>query len=233
MRMRRRAVLAGLSAALSFPALTAFGNSYPDSSAIRGRPPSGPVAGGAVGVSSCTPFVAGVQQCTVGLRELSLHTARQRLDQWCWAACIEAIFSMHGFAVRQEAIVDKVFGGSLDRGATGPEVVAAVDGQWIDDDNKEFRAFADVLWDSQYLFGNRNAASIAVSELSRGNALINGAAGHATVLTAIAFERDIYGNGIPIQLTVRDPWPGSPNRRILSREEMLTTMFLCRVGVRG
>ena len=54
--------------------------------------------------------------------------------------------------------------------------------------------------------------------------------GHATLLTAMTYS----GNGFLVQLDqliVRDPWPGNPNRRILTAQEAMNTNFLAKVAV--
>jgi len=50
------------------------------------------------------------------------------------------------------------------------------------------------------------------------------------MLTAMTYS----GNQFTVrleQLEVRDPWPGSPNRRILTVQEALATQFLAQVNV--
>ena len=43
--------------------------------------------------------------------------------------------------------------------------------------------------------------------------------------------RDVYGRTQITGLTVRDPWPFSPNRRMLATHEVNGTIFICRVMV--
>lgn len=180
----------------------------------------------------CGPFDGrGVQLCEVGIPNLTMPTVRQRCPQWCWAACIEAIFALHGHPVPQEAIVHRLFGGLVCRPVPGPGIVRAVDGAWRDASGTRFGAEAEVLWDAQYGFGRPDAAAEAARELAEGNPLINGALGHATVLTAMTYARDAAGRGQPLQIVVRDPWPLNPNRRVLGPQEAMGTMFLAKVRV--
>jgi hypothetical protein len=162
--------------------------------------------------------------------EIRLATASQRCPEWCWAACIEAIFSFHRHPVSQRRIVEKVFGSDVCAPAIGPQIVSAINGEWIDDDGDTFEANADVLWDSQFSFGRPDAIIQAARELEADNPLIVGAMGHATMLTSMTYS----GNGMAIQLNelvVRDPWPGNPNRRRLTPQEAVYTQFLAKVDI--
>jgi hypothetical protein len=180
--------------------------------------------------AECTPFAAnGLQLCEAGL-EITVPDARQLHPHWCWAACAEAIFSAHGFRMRQEDFVAKVFGATPDWPANVGQIVSAINGDWTDDRGRRFSADAEIIWDSQR-FRNPDAAATAAHELVRGNPLINGAARHATVLVGMRYLRDQNGRGWPMQLIVHDPWPGLPNRRLLV--EAADTGFLVRVGIAG
>jgi hypothetical protein len=159
-----------------------------------------------------------------------LNTAAQQCLEWCWAACIEAVFAFHGHHVRQERIARKIFGVPICARAIGPQVISAIDGDWVDESHNSFLASAQVLWDTQFEFGRPDAVAVAARELEAGNPLILGALGHATVMTAMTYS----GNGLGVQINevvVRDPWPGSPNRRTLSLQEAMWTQFLAKVEV--
>ena len=177
----------------------------------------------------CTPFAMnGVQLCDVGLTVAGI-TARQSRQNWCWAACIEAIFRFHGYRVDQARIVEKVFGATFDAPANSPQIVYGVDGDWESDDGRSFDARAEVLWDTASFFGRPDAAAQAAQDLASGHPLILGALGHAVVLTGMKYQRDMAGNGMVYELTVRDPWPYSPNRRLLNGYEAMNTQFLAKV----
>src|SRR5579863_2369069 len=62
---------------------------------------------------------------TAGLNLGSTDTVRQLRPHWCWAACIQTIFALHGYSVAQDAIVHKVFGNDIDRSANAPEIMSA------------------------------------------------------------------------------------------------------------
>ena len=181
----------------------------------------------------CTGFdLYGVQRCTVGIRVYPAITARQRCHSWCWAASIETVFAHYGFIVPQEAIVERLYGGDRPcTTATGFEIVYAIEGNWIDQTGRRFYAEPYVLLDLEMGVWNNNASAQAAQELTYGRPLINGALGHATVMTAMTFLRDVYGPGQPIEIIVRDPWPGFPNRRRLSVSEAFGTFFLVAIHI--
>jgi hypothetical protein len=190
-------------------------------------------AGAAVSVSRsasakllCQDF-PGARVCTTGVN-IRVNTAQQRCPEWCWAACVEAIFAFHNHRISQERIVEKVFSGPVCAPAIGPQIVSAIDGEWTDDHGDTFDASAEVLWDTQFAFGRPDAVVVAARELESGNPLILGAMGHATMMTAMTYS----GNGFAVQINevvVRDPWPGNLNRRTLSLQEALMTQFLAKV----
>ena len=84
------------------------------------------------------------------------------------------------------------------------------------------------MWDTHFFVARPDAAIEAARELADDNPLIVGATGHAMVLTAMTYARDVAGNGQPLSLTVRDPWPGR-GRRQLSPQEWAGTSFLAKV----
>lgn len=178
------------------------------------------------------PDLYGNQICTAGIPSLRFFAARQLCDQWCWAACIQMIFATAGRLVPQEAIVMKLFGGLVCEPAPGGQaIIAAINGNWIDKNGYTFSAYSEPLLDLEAGYPNPRAAAAAAQELANGYPLINGALHHATVLTAMTYARDPYGNGQPLELTVRDPWPDSPSRRTLSMQEANSTTFLAAVRV--
>jgi hypothetical protein len=162
--------------------------------------------------------------------QIQLNTARQEKPHWCWAACIEAIFDFHGYQVSQEAVVEKVFGGDVDRPAGGREICASVNGRWNARGQKTFDARAEVLWDAQIGFGRPDAVVQAARELESNNPLIVGALGHATVLTAMTYSATSFGARLE-EIVIRDPWPLNPNRRTFTQEEAMQTQFLAQIHV--
>lgn len=204
----------------------------------------------------CTAADAqGNQQCVSGLEIGKMGTVRQRCRDWCWAACIQAVFSLQGRETAQEWAVEKIFGSSKCQvdgpGGTPSQIIRAINGEWIDQYGFKFQAGAEALPDAALvvstsvsgqggsqatdmatqLFFNDGARQL-VSELDRGRPLIIGAVGHATVLTAASYTKDRSGNIRLTELTVRDPWPEYPNRRTLTPGEVRGAFFVARVWVR-
>lgn len=173
----------------------------------------------------------GVQQCTAGVEIGPIRTAQQECQNWCWAACIEAIFSVHGYSVSQQTIVNRLFGSPQCSTATGPQIINTITGQWQSEDGEDFYAQAAPLLDLSFGISNPQASAMVAQELAAGNPLINGAMGHATVLTAMTYLRDVYSRGQPTQIVVRDPWPFSQNRRVLTAQEAAGTFFIAKVSV--
>lgn len=209
MGLGRRAILCNAAG------LAAFAAAAPAHAAIR-----------------CTAFDArGIQFCEAGLdRNLGAVTAKQEHSQWCWAACISAIFAYHGFPVDQDRIVEATYGRRVNLPAHGRAIASATNRLWTDDGGRRFTSRCQVLWDTGAFVARPDAAAQAAQELAAGNPLIFGALGHAMVLTAMSFARDARGHGQPTQAIVRDPWPGR-GRRALAAEEWMSAVFLARVRV--
>jgi hypothetical protein len=198
----------------------------------------------------------GRQRCVVGLDIGPVETVRQRCENWCWAACIQTVFALHGHDVAQESAVSRLFGSEACEGATMEGIIAAIGGEWIDAIGNSFTAEAEELplaWMGVGASGGGAATTDAtglaiegamkafgadgvkamVDELSAGHALIIGALGHATVVTAASYTRSPGGAVSLDQLVVRDPWPESENRRVLTPDEVRDAFFVVKVAVRG
>lgn len=199
-------------------------------------------AGGAHAAERCLKDANPASEtCSVGVVIGNVQTARQRCENWCWAACIEAIFSLHGHKVNQEEAVRKVFGAEVCLRATAQEVIAGIEGLWTDKAGSSFRASAYALPDTMLSQGAKPQSGIKflynkgdeeiIAELSQGNPLIVGALGHATVLTAVKYQK-LMGQPICLtEITVRDPYPGNPNRRLLTADEFADSFFVTKVAV--
>jgi len=180
---------------------------------------------------SCSQFNwQGVQYCEAGVH-IPRFTAQQECQNWCWAACIQAVFKYHGRSVEQKKIVERVYSNQGCYTATGPQIISAISGNWRDENGNRFQAYGEPVLDLQHGIWNPFAAQQVALELANGNPLINGAVGHATMITAMSYFRDIYGNGRPNSIVVRDPWPSNPNKRYLSAREAQGTFFIARVRV--
>lgn len=190
-------------------------------------------AGGALlasGVSSakaamqCAFVGPGVQRCEVGAPSFMFQPAAQQQyrSQWCWAASLAMLFAYYGRPVSQARIVAETWGQIVDLPGRPDQILADINRPWRDDRGRSFGVVGDVL--------SANVAT-AIDDLAQGNPLLIGALGHCMVLTAGAFLRDVYGATALQSLTVRDPWPLSPNLRLLTPQEFANVSFLARVRV--
>lgn len=179
----------------------------------------------------CTQFNwIGVQRCEAGV-SIPYFTSEQECKNWCWAACVQAVFKYHRRNVSQKRIVNRVYSDTGCYPANGPQIVSAINGRWQDENGSSFHAYGEPLLDLQYGIQNPNAAAQVAMELANGNPLINGAVGHATMITAMSYYRDTNGNGQPNKITVRHPWPYSKNKRFLTAREAQGTFFIARIRV--
>ena len=177
----------------------------------------------------CMPY-DGVEVCEVGLKiDPHVTTAQQECLYWCWAACVESIFALGGYRVSQETIVRRVYDQPVCAPAFGPTIAAAASGAWQTKDGRRFNTSAEVLIDANEGIWRQDAAIITAQELTANRPLILGALNHAVLLTAVTFAQDRYGNYRILQYVVRDPWPTSPNRRVLSEAEVQQAYFLAAV----
>lgn len=167
--------------------------------------------------------------CEVGIPNIVM-TPAQQCEQWCWAASIQAIFQLHNHSIDQKRIVQKLFNGLVCAPATNPQMFAAINGPWVDDSGQPFTAQTDVLYDPIFGIARPDALNMMINDLKNGNPLINGALGHATIITAIRYRTIGPGPSV-IWAVVRDPWPLNPNKRYLAPSEMMGTTFIARVIV--
>lgn len=186
-------------------------------------------ATGARADMTCEPY-GGSQICQVGLRfSPEVMTAQQECEYWCWAACIESIFAIKGFEVSQAEIVERVYAEPVCMPAFGPQIAQAASGSWLSHDGRSFSARADILIDANEGIWRDDATYIAAEELRADRPLIVGALNHAVLLTALTYAEHGDGSVEVLEAIVRDPWPTSPNRRVLSQYEVNQIFFLASV----
>ncbi len=172
----------------------------------------------------CTPFVPpGLQQCDVGIASAiaAVNAPAQDETEWCWAACIEAVFRYYGHPVPQARIVAETWGTVVNLPADPRKILVDLNRPWIDDFGRSFGVAGDVL--------TANAIT-ASQDLALNMPLIIGTMGHAMVLTRLQFVRDAMGREDIKAAYVRDPWPGR-GFRMLTPQEWYATMFLVRIRV--
>jgi hypothetical protein len=211
----RRAFLAGAAAAVAVPAAAEI---------------------------ACTSFTGpapwGLQRCVVGIPSVRVLGAGQECRNWCWAACIQSLFATQGFVIRdQRRIVAALFGrGDICASATGAQIVGTIARDWQADDGRWFRADALPLMDLSLGLWRPDVAQIVSNDLAAGFPLINGAVGHATLMTAMTYLRDHRGNGMVEDIVVNDPYVplGQPAvQRSLTLTERQGTFFVAQVRVYG
>jgi hypothetical protein len=183
-----------------------------------------------LGKLACTPFNQfGVQGCEAGI-DSSLFSVKafdtQHATEWCWAASIEMVFAYYGFRVPQDRIVKETWGEIVNLPAMSPfQILNDLNREWVDDNGKAFRAFG-----TTYTANPITAAQDLAADMP----LIIGTLGHAMVLTALVYNRNLYGAGFVTSAVVRDPWPRPgfvDGRRILAAQEWGNTSFLVRIRV--
>ena len=175
----------------------------------------------------CGPFVPpGIQQCEAGIDSSVAHITAaavggQHLSQWCWAACIEMVFSYYGHPVRQERIVNETWGAIVNLPGHPSQILANLNRAWTDEQGSYFSVTGDAY--------SANAIT-AAQDLAQDMPLIIGTMGHAMVLTSLVYVRDNFGRGEVTTAIVRDPWPGR-GRRILTPQEWYSINFAARIRV--
>jgi len=165
----------------------------------------------------------GVRSCMAGIPAERMNTvyAAQQMSQWCWAACLEMVFSYWGHPVSQVDIVQQTWGGIVNMPAGPYQIVRDLNRQWEDADGDTFTVEGDVF--------TANAVT-AAQDLENEMPLIIGSLGHAMVLTAISYQVAPNGQGVPTGALVRDPFPGR-GRRPLTPVEWAGAMLLARIRV--
>lgn len=154
---------------------------------------------------------------------------RQRMNNWCWAACVQMVLNYHGLYVSQEQVVQRVFGQMVDQPAAPQQILAALQG-WAPDARGRFSQIeadnrnldpASVLQDLEYRW------PLIVGLTGPGNT------GHAYVMTAACYQLDQQGYPQIYSVVLRDPYPTRQSRIEMPINEFLARCtFATRVHVR-
>lgn len=173
-------------------------------------------------------FVAGVQSNEFEYFTSPQIIGRQRQSNWCWAASIQMVLNYHGLYVRQEEIVQRIYGQQTDQPANPNQILAALSG-WAPDTRGRY----STIHASPYvLSGNQIVQDLAQKWPMIVGLQNPGAIGHAVVLTAIIYSVDRFNNPVFHGVVIRDPWPGSASRQELSWDEFQSRLnFIARVYV--
>jgi hypothetical protein len=147
--------------------------------------------------------------------------ATQRQPMWCWAACIQMIFELHGVGVSQEMIVHRSFGfdmwGQLPNKPGGfQHMTESLNHFGIDYHGRSYMAMAA-------LYPGPPPSNVLLRELQENRPLLfsyqsRPTMNHAVLCTAAGV---VYRDGQPHieTLVVRDPWPNEKNRKTNGRVE--------------
>lgn len=181
---------------------------------------------------NCGPFeptaYGPVQTCDAGIPSQLLDvTAQVEPDvqlqsQWCWAASISGVFAYYGHPVSQARIVQQAYGGVVNMPGTPRAIMASLNRPWVDDEGRSFSVTANIY--------TANWVT-AAQDLAQGRPLIVGSLGHAMVVSATEYRRFQNGIGQTQSVTVRDPWPTNPRRRLLTAREANGVQMLIRIRV--
>jgi hypothetical protein len=131
------------------------------------------------------------------------------------------VFRYHGLNISQGKIVEEVFGGRVHRPGSPEEILEALNRTWTDENDNDYDVEGDVYSVSP---------ATAAQDLAADFPLIIGSLGHAMVLSAVSYYRDLYGNGQIVNALVRDPWPGR-GRRQITAVEWAYMSFAARIRV--
>ena len=177
---------------------------------------------------------ANQQTCDVGVIIGDMPTPWQECEQWCWAACVETAFGLRGYSIDQQTLAAKVFGDPyVCKPANGPMIKHAVDGYWTDLNGYQFQANLNIVMDLDYGISHPNPLNVVWEELRAGRPLLSGSVGHATLITAMNYT-EMPGSGYPPQtnsVTLRDPWPYTPNKRYMTPQEFYGVRLLATFSV--
>lgn len=169
---------------------------------------------------SCVLDASGAQLCTAQISLTGGTNAKfdsQYQSQWCWAAAVSAVFNYHKHPVKQERIVQEVYGGIVNLPAFSGVVIAnQLNKNWLDDNGKSFSARLTGAYDVD---ANVNAItnSMIVAELTNNKPLVIGNRSHAMVLTSVSYYPNFPSFGI-VKAQVFDPWPGIGYRSLRQSE---------------
>jgi peptidase C39-like protein len=161
-------------------------------------------------------YVAGVKSEEFVHFAAPESSGKQRMENWCWAACVQMVLNYHGLYVDQQQIVTRIYGSAVDRPASGQQIMAALTGWAPDSRGRRSQIYADNY--------NLDAATI-INDLDKKWPLIVGlrgargaATGHAYVMTAAYFSQQ---NGQPTihRVVLRDPFPGYQSRIEIDADE--------------
>ncbi len=174
-------------------------------------------------------FIAGIPTQEFEIFSSAKVYGKQRQANWCWAASIQMVLNYHGLYVKQEQIVERIYGGLVDRPANQQQILNALSGWAFNVSGGKSNIYARPGINNP----NEITQQLAYKwPLIVGLEMPNNSIGHAYVLTAIYYSVDQNNNTIPKKVVLRDPMPGYPSRQELSWNDFQKRLFMIiRVGV--
>jgi hypothetical protein len=194
----------------------------------------------------CQRSSFGIRTCEVSLPYQAGVAATQNCDSWCWAACIQMVFSTYGRGVSQEAAAKRLFNSYKCEGANAEQIVQTINGEWRDWRGVPFHASARMLPEAgmaiavspgsdshppgylERMWATSGGARELIDELKNGRPLINLAYGHATVIVGATYQQNELFESGPVGLNkiiILDPWADNKRLRELTARE-ITRQFL-------
>lgn len=169
---------------------------------------------------SCAIDNTGALLCTAQISFTGGSNAKfdaQYQSQWCWAAVVSAVFNYHKHPVRQERIVQEVYGGIVNLPAFSGVVIASqLNKNWLDDNGKSFSARLNGAYDVDASVNTITNVMI-IEELTNNKPLVIANRSHAMVLTSVSYYPNYPAYGI-VKAQVFDPWPGTGYRSLRQSE---------------
>jgi hypothetical protein len=162
-------------------------------------------------IGNANDYVAGVTS-----ERFRYVAARQKSQNWCWAACVQMVLNYQGLDVDQCDIVKEGFGQSrcVDAPADCYDIQRAAGGWNIN--GRRIRSSVNTNFSNVHKLINDLAYKYP---LIVGLDMPGQRIGHAYVLTAIFYQYDSRDRKIPYKVVLRDPWPSNPSRQEISWRE--------------
>ena len=132
---------------------------------------------------------------------------RQGCHLWCWAAAVSMIFGSHRHPVRQERIVESVWG-QVTCISSGPvrNIAATLSGRWTDENGGSFSSRITAAYDHWNQI-NTLSDSFIIDELANNRPLLYCNWSHAMVAVLTEYGETHYGPK-PMRVGVLDPYIG-------------------------
>jgi hypothetical protein len=144
-----------------------------------------------------------IMRASVDPQAFAKNYQGQMMPEWCWAASISNIFAYYGHPVRQDRIVQAVYGRVVNLPALAAQVVAGqVNHPWVDDHGVTFQSHLTAAYDAQAGVLAINNFYI-IDQLRQGHPLLVCNTHHCMVITAVD-----YNPVQVLQVWVFDPFPG-------------------------